>query len=55
MTGNTYKVRSFGMAVTAIKKLDFEVRHGNDLKGVRPTLHAFIYGASDRACCYICR
>jgi hypothetical protein len=36
-TRNKYKVRSFRMAFSAIEKLDFRVRHGDELKKVRST------------------
>ena len=34
---NPHKTQSFRMAAAAIEKLDLEVQHGDDLKGVRPT------------------
>ena len=34
---NPLKTQSFGMAAAAIEKLDSEVQHGDNLKGVRIT------------------
>lgn len=37
IANNPHKIQSFRMAAAAIEKLDLEVQHGDDLRGVRAT------------------